>query len=73
MPDYLKAKEQHNLMLVHYRNQDWNKTIGLVTVLRGEFNGQMDHYYDLWLERIEDMKHANLPKDWDGIYRATSK
>ena len=29
--------------------------------------------YEIWLERIEDMRNANLPKDWDGIYRATSK
>lgn len=29
--------------------------------------------YNLWLERIEEMKAANLPNDWDGVFRATSK
>jgi hypothetical protein len=33
----------------------------------------MDHYYDLWIERISEMKAANLAADWDGVFRATSK
>jgi hypothetical protein len=60
-------------MLSLYRQQKWNDAILAVNSLKGSFNSQMDHYYDLWLERIEDMKQANLPKDWDGVYRATSK
>ncbi len=71
--DWLLAREQHNAMLKHYRNQDWNQATLLVNELKGEFNGQMDHYYDLWLERIEEMRSADLPHDWDGVFRATSK
>ncbi len=67
------AREQHMEMLSLYRQQKWNDAILAVNSLKGSFNSQMDHYYDLWLERIEDMKQANLPKDWDGVYRATSK
>ncbi len=66
-------KEYHNLMLAHYRKQEWNKAIDLVNELKGSFGGGMDDYYDLWLERIEEMKAANLPADWDGVFRATSK
>ena len=73
MKQWQDSKELHDLMLAHYRKQQWDKAIGLVTVLKGEFNGQMDHYYDLWLERIEEMRNANLPTDWDGVFRATSK
>jgi adenylate cyclase len=71
--DWLLAREQHGAMLAHYRNQDWNQAILLVNELKGEFDGQMDHYYDLWLERIEEMRGANLPHNWDGVFRATSK
>ena len=67
------SKELHNLMLSYYRKQQWDRAIGLVTVLKGEFAGQMDHYYDLWLERITAMQQSNLPPDWDGVFRATSK
>ncbi len=66
-------REYHNLMLAHYRKQEWNKAIDLVTELKGSFGGSMDDYYDLWLERIEEMRIANLPSDWDGVFRATSK
>ena len=73
MKQWQDSKELHDLMLAHYRKQEWNKAIGLVTILKGEFNGQMDHYYDLWVERIEEMRNANLPSNWDGVFRATSK
>lgn len=66
-------REYHNLMLAHYRKQEWNKAIDLINELKGSFNGGMDGYYDLWLERIEEMRTANLPADWDGVFRATSK
>jgi adenylate cyclase len=66
-------REQHNAMLASYRTQDWNTAKRLVNNLKGCFDGQMDHYYDLWLERIEEMRNAGLPKDWDGVFRATSK
>lgn len=66
-------REYHNLMLAHYRKQEWDKAIALVNDLKGEFAGGMDNYYDLWLERIEEMRNAGLPADWDGVFRATSK
>jgi adenylate cyclase len=67
------AKEQHNQMLIEYRRQNWGAAIQLVNELKGNFDGGMDQYYDLWLERIEEMSNANLPSDWDGVFRATSK
>lgn len=73
MPEYIMARETHNEMLAAYRAQDWNTAIDLVNALKGEFDEQMDNYYDLWLERIEEMKAADLAADWDGVYRATSK
>ena len=70
---WYSAREQHNAMLLAYRQQNWDTAILAVTQLRGQFAGQMDQYYDLWLERIEEMRNAGLPKDWDGIFRAQSK
>lgn len=73
MAEWKHKREVHELMLEYYRKQQWDKAIALIDTLQGSFNGSMDHYYELWLERIEDMKNANLPSDWDGVYRATSK
>lgn len=66
-------KEYHDLMLAHYRKQEWDKAIDLISELKGSFDGGMDNYYDLWLERIEEMRNTGLPSDWDGVFRATSK
>jgi len=66
-------RDVHNLMLEKYRKQEWNTAIALIETLTGKFNGQMNQYYGLWLERIEEMRNANLPADWDGVFRATSK
>jgi len=73
MKEWETARRFHNEMLNFYRKQQWTKAITLVEKLKGSFDGKMDHYYDLWLERIEEMKAANLAADWDGVFRATSK
>jgi adenylate cyclase len=67
------ARERHELMLQYYREQKWDKAIIMCQELTGEFDGNMDHYYELWIERIADMRSRDLPADWDGTYRATSK
>jgi len=67
------AKEIHDLMLEYYRKQQWDKAIALIGTIDNEFDGKMHHYYELWLERIQEMRNANLPTDWDGVFRATSK
>ena len=71
--DWISAREHHELMLQYYREQNWDKAIELCHQLTGEFDGNMDHYYEKWIERIADMRTRDLPKDWDGTYHATSK
>ena len=71
--DWTAARELHEVMLDYYRQQKWDKAIEMIGELKGEFGGGMDNYYDLWLERIEEMRNASLPADWDGVFRATSK
>jgi adenylate cyclase len=71
--EWHSAREHHELMLQYYREQNWDKAIELCQELAGEFYGNMDHYYELWIERIAEMRSRDLPADWDGTYRATSK
>jgi len=71
--DWIIARDTHNEMLALYRSQQWDRAIELCKELTGEFDGNMDHYYELWIERIADMRTRDLPKDWDGTYHATSK
>ena len=71
--DWLHYRQLHELMLEYYRKQEWKKAEALVETLKGQFDSKMDHYYELWIERIAEMKAAKLPTDWDGVFRATSK
>ena len=73
MASYQAARLNHNQMLQSYRSQQFDQAIELSKKLLGCFDGQMDHSYELWIDRCKDMKNAKLPKDWDGIFRATSK
>jgi len=71
--DWISAREHHELMLQYYREKNWDKAVTLCQELTGEFDGKMDHYYEIWQERIETMRGLDLPADWDGVYRPTSK
>jgi adenylate cyclase len=71
--DWIMAREYHDLMLSHYRRQEWDKATTLCQELVGEFDGKLDDYYSIWQERIAEMREINLPSDWDGIFRAQTK
>lgn len=70
---YVPETSVHEKMLELYRAQKFDMAIKYCQDLKGAFAGAMDHYYEIWIDRCEEMKKLDLPKDWDGIYRATSK
>ena len=65
--------QMHEAMLELYRQQKFERAIEFCGMLRGRWNGAMDYYYDAWIERCWEMKTRDLPDNWDGVYRATSK
>jgi adenylate cyclase len=71
--DYEAGRLEHDAMLQCYRDQKFDDAIMMCQNLIGEFDGQMDHYYELWIDRCTEMKDQKLPKDWDGIFRAQTK
>ena len=73
MVEYLSARELHDLMIDYYREQKWDQALHMIDQLKGEFDSHMDHYYDIMIERIGELRESNLPNDWDGVYRATTK
>ena len=70
---HAKSKEMHNAMHKHYRNQNFDRAIHLCETLKPHFDSKMEGYYNMWIERCEFQKTQTLPKDWDGIFIATSK
>jgi adenylate cyclase len=71
--EYELARQSHDEMLKEYRAQHFETALEMCDGLIGEFDGQMDHYYEIWKDRCREMKLRRLPADWDGVYVATSK
>jgi adenylate cyclase len=70
---YAKARQMHEDMHMHYRKQKFDKAIKLCEQLHDAFEGKMEGYYNMWIERCEYQKTQDLPKDWNGVFIATTK
>ena len=66
------GEQQHQKFLDLYRQGQWVMAAKFAQELKQCWNGELDAYYDMMIERCGDMKKANV-KNFDGIYRATSK
>jgi adenylate cyclase len=71
--EYEIGRKDHEEMLAAYRNREFEHAIFLCDTLMGEFDGQMNSYYEMWKDRCREMKMNKLPQDWDGTYVSTSK
>jgi len=70
---FVKPKQLHEAMHDNYRKQKFDKAIALCNQLMYEFEGKMEGYYKMWIERCEYQKTQDLPNDWNGIFIATTK
>ena len=71
--NWVFAAQQHEKFLELYRQQHWIVALKFLNDLRNEFNGKLTEYYKMMERRIGKLEQESLPKDWDGVYRATSK
>jgi adenylate cyclase len=71
--DYRVAKIKHEEMHRLYRAQQFGNAIDLCKLLKTEFDGKIESYYNMWIERCEFQQTQNLPTDWNGVFIATSK
>ena len=67
------AHNQHTKFLKLYRQQQFDTALKFASDLRDEFDGMLADYYDIMKQRIIELRESDMPKDWDGVYRATSK
>jgi adenylate cyclase len=66
------AETQHMKFLELYRQGHWEAAEKYASDLKKCWRGEMDQYYDMMIERIQEYTN-NPPNKWDGVYRATSK
>ena len=71
--DYSKELSTHNKMHELYKQKQFDAAAILCGELKGKFDGQMDKYYKMWIERCEFMKHQDLGDDWQGEFIAHEK
>jgi hypothetical protein len=67
------AKKYHIEMHTAYKEQRFDDAIELCKKIRKAFDGKMQDYYAMWIERCEYMKTQDLPKDWNGVFIASTK
>jgi len=70
---YNSSRRRHDGMHKMYAERRFNQAAQECKKLMGHFEGRMDGYYEMWIERCEEMKNKNLPDDWAGEYIATTK
>ena len=71
--DYHNSKKLHDQMHEAYQSQNFDEAIYHCERLKKHFEGKMKDYYSMWIERCEYMKTQDLPKDWNGVFIATTK
>ena len=65
-------QQQHEKFLALYRAQKWIVAEKFATDLRDGWP-EMEDYYEIMLERIDDYKDHSPSNDWDGTYEARTK
>jgi adenylate cyclase len=71
--DYSKDREQHEAMHALYKQKKFDEAAAMCKKLAGNFGGQMDKYYKIWIERCEFMKQQDLGPNWNGEFIAHEK
>ena len=71
--DYTKDQVQHEEMHALYKQKKFDEAAAMCTKLKGNFGGQMDKYYKIWIERCDFMKLQDLGDNWNGEFVAHEK
>jgi len=72
-PSWTATQKHHEQMHNLYRAQMFDEAIQQCNLIKRGFDGKMEKYYDMWIERCEYQKTQDLPKDWNGVFVATTK
>ena len=70
---YKSARITHDKMFELYKRKEFKAAQILCGELIGEFDGQMDKYYKMWIERCDFMAQQDLGDNWNGEFIAHEK
>ncbi|MBD9650269.1 adenylate/guanylate cyclase domain-containing protein [Ensifer sp. ENS09] len=67
-----KAPQGHDAMLLAYRTGAWDEAEARLERLRST-SAEFSALYDLYAQRIADLRRQPPSENWNGVFRATSK
>jgi len=59
------SKKIHADLITQYRQQNWQYCINAIKDLKGQWNGELDDFYDNLLERVSNFRVSPPAQDWD--------
>jgi hypothetical protein len=62
-----RFKELHSNLLKEYRKRNWKYCEDALQHLQGKWNGELDTFYTVLIERIQELKTQSLGDDWTGV------
>jgi adenylate cyclase len=65
------AEKAHNMFLERYRTGEWARATAMATLMKPLWKDQLAGYYQAMIDRMKEQPAPS--KDWDGVFRATSK
>ena len=71
--EFKNLDTKHKSILKNYFGQEWDKCLKEMNLAKSLCNNLMKEYYEIMAQRIDEYKISPPPKDWDGVYVATSK
>jgi adenylate cyclase len=63
--------ERFSLAYADYLQQDWDQAVSKLAGLKNDF--PTTKLYQVYLDRIHDLREQKLTQEWDGVFRHTSK
>lgn len=68
MPRLQELRERHQQVIETYRNQNWNDCLGAIDSMEGQWNGELDSFYQDLAQRVKTLKQ-NPPnaETWDPV------
>lgn len=64
-------KDLHQGLMRNYRSRNWNYCQQAIDHLRGQWDGQLDSFYDELSARISALQSQILDEAWDGVIDKT--
>jgi hypothetical protein len=67
LPSLESYKQVHQALICCYKKKEWESCQDGIRLLKGQWNGELDSFYDILEQRIQELAHQELGSDWSGV------